>query len=182
MAILKEKYKKEIIPALCQEHHYKNVMQAPQITKIVVNMGVGEALQNPKVLDFACKDLAEISGQKPIITYAKKSIAGFKLRKGNAIGCRVTLRGERMYEFLDRLVSAALPRIRDFRGMSEKSFDGRGNYNFGLSEQVIFPEIDYDKIDKIRGMDIAIVTTSETDGEARSLLVKFGMPFSRSKE
>ena len=182
MAALKEKYKKEIIPALCQEHQYKNIMQAPRISKIVVNIGVGEALQNAKVLDFACKDLGEITGQKPIITHAKKSIAGFKLRKGNAIGCRVTLRGEKMYEFLDRLVGAALPRIRDFKGMSEKSFDGRGNYNFGLSEQVIFPEIDYDKIDKIRGMDISIVTTAKTDEEARSLLSKFGMPFSRKKE
>jgi len=182
MAALKEKYKKEIIPALCQEHQYKNIMQTPQISKIVVNMGVGEALQNAKALDFACKDLAEITGQKPIITHAKKSIAGFKLRKGNAVGCRVTLRGEKMYEFLDRLVGAALPRIRDFRGMSEKSFDGRGNYNFGLTEQVMFPEIEYDKIDKMRGMDIAIVTTAKTDKEARSLLAKFGMPFSRKSE
>ena len=182
MAALKEKYKKEIIHALCQEQQYKNIMQAPQISKIVVNMGVGEALQNAKVLDFACKDMAAITGQKPIITHAKKSIAGFKLRKGNAVGCRVTLRGEKMYEFLDRLVGAALPRIRDFRGMSEKSFDGRGNYNFGLTEQVMFPEIDYDKIDKIRGMDIAIITTAKTDEEARSLLAKFGMPFSGKME
>ena len=182
MAALKEKYKKEIISALCKEQQYKNVMQAPQISKIVVNMGVGEALQNAKVLDSASKDLSQITGQKPIITHAKKSIAGFKLRKGNAIGCRVTLRGEKMYEFLDRLVGAALPRIRDFRGMSGKSFDGRGNYNFGLTEQVMFPEIDFDKIDKIRGMDIAIVTTAKTDEEARSLLAKFGMPFSRKRE
>ncbi|UCG68889.1 MAG: 50S ribosomal protein L5 [Thermoplasmata archaeon] len=179
MAGLKEKYQKEIIPGLCQEFNYKNRMEAPKVTKVIINMGVGEALQNPKVLDFACEDLAQISGQKPMITRAKKSVAGFKLRKGMAIGCCVTLRGSRMYDFLLRLVSVALPRIRDFKGVSDKSFDGRGNYNFGLSEQVIFPEIDYDKIDKIRGMDITIVTSAKTDEEARSLLSKFGMPFSK---
>ena len=178
-ARLKDIYTKEIVPALCQEMGYRNVMAAPKITKVVVNMGVGEAIQNPKVLDFACKDLSKITGQKPVVTRAKKSIAGFKLRQGMAVGCRVTLRGIRMYEFLDRLLNATLPRIRDFKGMSDKSFDGRGNYNFGLLEQVIFPEIDYDKIDKIRGMDITIVTTAQTDKEARVLLIKFGMPFAK---
>jgi large subunit ribosomal protein L5 len=182
MAQLKEKYDKEIKPALCQEFQYKNIMQAPKVTKIIINMGVGEAIQNPKVLDFACENLAQITGQKPVVTRAKKSIAGFKLRKGMAIGCQVTLRGSIMYEFLHRLVSVALPRIRDFKGLPDKSFDGRGNYNFGLTEQVIFPEIEYDKIDKLRGMNISITTTARTDEEARSLLAKFGMPFSKRKE
>ena len=177
MVRLKQKYKEEILPALCQEFEYKNVLQAPKIVKIVINMGVGEAIQNAKALDFACEDLAQIAGQRPMVTRAKKSIAGFKLREGMAIGCRVTLRGTRMYEFLDRLVSVALPRIRDFKGVSEKSFDGQGNYNFGLTEQGIFPEIDYDKIDKARGMNITVVTTAKTDKEARSLLKRFGLPF-----
>jgi len=177
MVRLKQKYQQEILPALCEEFKYKNALQAPKLVKIVINMGVGEAIQNAKALDFACEDLAQISGQRPMITRAKKSIAGFKLREGMAIGCRVTLRGARMYEFLDRLVSVALPRIRDFKGISDKSFDGRGNFNFGLAEQVIFPEIDYDKIDKVRGMNITIVTTAKTDKEARSLLKGFGFPF-----
>jgi len=177
MVRLKEKYIEEILPALCQEFEYKNVLQAPKLVKIVINMGVGEAIQNAKALDFACDDLALIAGQRPMVTRAKKSIAGFKLREGMAIGCRVTLRGTRMYEFLDRLVSVALPRIRDFKGVSDKSFDGQGNYNFGLTEQGIFPEIDYDKIDKARGMNITVVTTAKTDREARSLLRRFGLPF-----
>lgn len=177
MVRLKQKYQEEILPALCQEFEYNNVLQAPRVVKIVINMGVGEAIQNAKALDFACEDLAKITGQKPMITRAKKSIAGFKLREGMAIGCRVTLRGARMYEFLDRLVSVALPRIRDFKGMADKSFDGQGNYNFGLSEQVIFPEIDYDKVDKVRGMNITVVTTAKTDKEAQSLLKRFGLPF-----
>jgi large subunit ribosomal protein L5 len=177
MVRLKQKYNEEILSALCQEFEYKNVLQAPKIVKIAINVGVGEAIQNAKALDFACEDLAQITGQRPMVTRAKKSIAGFKLREGMAIGCRVTLRGTRMYEFLDRLVSVALPRIRDFKGISEKSFDGQGNYNFGLTEQGIFPEIDYDKIDKARGMSITVVTTAKTDKEARSLLKRFGLPF-----
>lgn len=179
---LKEKYLNEIKPTLYKELNYKNIMEIPKISKVIVNMGVGEALQNPKVLDSANNDLTQISGQKPLITRAKKSIAGFKLRKGMAIGCRVTLRGNRMYEFLDRLLNVALPRIRDFKGVSDKSFDGRGNFNFGLKEQVIFPEIDYDKIDKLRGMDVTIVTTAKTDKEAQALLTKFGMPFSKKEK
>ena len=152
-------------------------MQVPKVEKVVINMGVGEAVQNPKVLDGAVEDLTLISGQKPVVTRAKKSIAGFKLREGMPIGCKVTLRGDRMYDFLDKLINIALPRVRDFRGVSPKSFDGRGNYTLGLKEQLIFPEIDYDKVDKVRGMDVVIVTTAETDEEARELLQALGMPF-----
>ena len=177
MARLKEKYFKEILPQLKEEFGYKNNLQAPRLTKIVVNMGVGEAIQNVKALDSAVADLTAISGQKPVITRAKQSIAGFKLRKGMAIGCKVTLRRNRMYDFLDKVMNVALPRIRDFKGISPKAFDGRGNYNLGLKEQVIFPEINYDKIDKIRGMDMCIVTSAKSDEEAKSLLKRLGMPF-----
>lgn len=176
-ARLKERYAEEIAPALMKKFNYRSPMQLPKIEKIVINMGVGEAAQNPKVLDGAVEDLTQITGQKPIITRAKKSIAGFKLREGMPIGCKVTLRGERMYHFLDKLINVALPRVRDFRGVSPKAFDGRGNYSLGLREQLVFPEIQYDKIDKVRGMDIIIVTTAETDEEARELLTQFGMPF-----
>ena len=174
---LKELYNKEILPAMVKEFGYRNPMQAPRVEKVVLNMGVGEATQNAKALDGAIEDLTIISGQKPIIRRAKKSIAGFKLRANMPVGVKVTLRGNRMYEFLDRLMSTALPRIRDFRGFSPRSFDGRGNYSFGVVEQLIFPEIDYDKIDKIRGMDITIVTTAKTDEEGRALLRHFGFPF-----
>ncbi|HZD59955.1 MAG TPA: 50S ribosomal protein L5 [Anaerolineae bacterium] len=174
---LKELYNKEILPAMVKEFGYRNPMQAPRVEKVVLNMGVGEATQNAKALDGAIEDLTIISGQKPIIRMAKKSIAGFKLRANMPVGVKVTLRGNRMYEFLDRLMSTALPRIRDFRGFSPRSFDGRGNYSFGVVEQLIFPEIDYDKIDKIRGMDITIVTTAKTDEEGRALLRHFGFPF-----
>jgi large subunit ribosomal protein L5 len=177
MARLEEKYKSEIAPALKEKFGYKNLMQAPKLEKIVINMGLGEAIQNVKVLDFAIADLMKITGQRPLVTRARKSIANFKLRTGMAIGCKVTLRGRRMYEFLDRLLNVALPRIRDFKGVSPKSFDGRGNYALGLQEQIIFPEIDYDKIDKIRGMDVVIVTTAKDDEEAYDLLRQFGMPF-----
>jgi len=173
----KETYLKEILPAMMKDLGYKNPMQVPKVEKIVLNMGVGEATQNAKALDGAIVDLTIISGQKPIIRKAKKSIAGFKLRENMPVGVKVTLRGDRMYEFLDRLMSTALPRIRDFRGLSPKSFDGRGNYSFGVTEQLIFPEIDYDKIDKIRGMDITIVTTAKTDEEGLALLKRFGFPF-----
>lgn len=176
-ARLKEKYLKEIVPSLMAKFNYKNVMQVPKVEKVVINMGVGEAVANPKVLDHAVEDLTLISGQKPIITRAKKSIAGFKVRAGMPIGVKVTLRGERMYHFLDKLMNVSLPRVRDFRGVSPKAFDGRGNYTLGLKEQLIFPEIDYDKIDKIRGMDVVIVTTANTDEEARELLEQMGMPF-----
>jgi len=179
MARLKERYENEIKPALMKELGYKNPMQVPRLEKIVVNMGVGEAAHNPKALEAAMQDLALITGQKPAITRARKSIAGFKLRKGMTIGCKVTLRRERMYEFLDRLIQLALPRIRDFKGLSPRSFDGHGNYTLGIREQIIFPEIDYDKVDKIRGMDITICTTAKTDDEARALLAHFGMPFRR---
>jgi large subunit ribosomal protein L5 len=174
---IKEKYKDEITPALMKKFEYKSPMQVPKIEKVVINMGVGEAVQNPKALDSAVEDLTLISGQKPVITRAKKSIAGFKLREGMPIGCKVTLRGERMYHFLDKLINVALPRVRDFRGVSPKSFDGRGNYTLGLKEQLVFPEIEYDKVDKVRGMDIIIVTTANTDEEARELLTQMGMPF-----
>jgi large subunit ribosomal protein L5 len=177
MARLKEYYIKEVIPALMREFKYKNPMEIPKIEKIVVNMGLGEAIQNAKILDSAVEELSAIVGQKPVITKAKKSIATFKLRQGMSIGCRVTLRKDRMYEFFDRLVNVALPRVRDFRGISPKSFDGRGNFSLGLEEQIIFPEIDYDKVDKIRGMNISIVTTAKTDDEARFLLRLMGMPF-----
>ena len=177
MARLKDYYKKEIIARLTKDYGYKNVMQVPKITKIVINMGLGEALSNIKILDSASEEIAIISGQRPVITKARRSVANFKLREGNPIGCSVTLRREKMYEFLDRLVNVALPRVRDFRGISPKGFDGRGNYTFGIKEQIIFPEISYDKIDKIKGMNITVVTTAKTDEEARSLLRYLGMPF-----
>jgi large subunit ribosomal protein L5 len=176
---LKEKYQKEITPALMSKFSYNSVMQAPKLDKIVINMGVGDAVSNSKSLDVAVDELAQITGQKPVITKAKKSIAGFRLREGMPIGAKVTLRGERMYQFLDKLVSVSLPRVRDFRGVSKKSFDGRGNYTLGVKEQLIFPEIDYDKVNKVRGMDIVIVTTANTDEEARELLTQFGMPFQK---
>ena len=179
MSRLKEMYKNEIVDAMIKKFGYKNIMEVPKLDKIVVNMGVGEAKDNAKVLDGAVKDLTIISGQKPIITKAKKSVAAFKLRTGMPIGCKVTLRGDRMYEFADRLINIALPRVRDFRGVKANSFDGRGNYTMGIKEQLIFPEIEYDKVDKIRGMDIVFVTTAKTDEEARELLRLFGMPFSK---
>jgi large subunit ribosomal protein L5 len=175
---LQEKYQKEVVPALTEKFGYKNIMQLPKIEKVIINMGVGEAVGNPKALDSAVNDLTIISGQKPLLTRAKKSLAAWKLRQGMPIGCKVTLRGVRMYQFLDKFMNVALPRVRDFRGVSEKAFDGRGNYAVGLKEQLIFPEIDYDKIDKIRGMNIVIVTTAKTDEEARELLKLMGMPFS----
>ncbi len=179
MSRLKEMYSNEIMNAMKEKFGYKNVMQIPKLEKIVINMGVGEARENAKVLDAAVKDLETISGQKAVITRAKKSVANFKLREGMPIGCKVTLRGEKMYEFTDRLVNLALPRVRDFRGVNPNAFDGRGNYALGIKEQLIFPEIEYDKIDKVRGMDIIFVTTAETDEEARELLTLFGMPFSK---
>lgn len=175
---LKEKYTKEVMPAMMEKFGYKNVMQVPKVEKIVINMGVGEAVGNPKVLDSAVADMTLISGQKPILTRAKKSLAAWKLRKGMPIGAKVTLRGDRMYKFLDKFMNVALPRVRDFRGISAKAFDGRGNYSIGLKEQLIFPEIEYDKVDKLRGMNIIIVTTAKTDEEARELLKLMGMPFS----
>ena len=177
MSRLHDFYNDEIKEAMTKKFGYKNVMEIPRIEKIVINMSVGEAKENSKVLEAAVKDLTTISGQKPVITKAKKSIANFKLREGQAIGCKVTLRGERMYEFTDRLVNLALPRVRDFRGVSADSFDGRGNYALGIKEQIIFPEIEYDKVDNVRGMDIIFVTTAKTDEEARELLRLFGMPF-----
>ncbi len=177
MARTKEKYLNEVAPALQKRFGYKNVMQIPRLEKIVVNMGVGDAIQNAKAMDAAVADLATITGQKPVVTKAKKSIANFKLRGGMNIGAKVTLRGERMYDFYDRLVNMALPRVRDFRGISPKSFDGRGNYALGLKEQLIFPEIDYDKVEKVRGMDVIIVTSAKTDEEAKELLKLMGMPF-----
>ena len=177
MARLYELYKQEIVPRMMDKFQYKNVNQVPVIERVVLNIGVGEAVQNPKSLDGAVNDLTVISGQKPVITKAKKSIAGFKLREGMPIGCKVTLRGERMYEFLDRLINLALPRVRDFRGVSPQAFDGRGNFSLGIKEQTIFPEIEYDKMDKIRGLEVAIVTTAKTDEEARELLKNMGMPF-----
>ena len=174
---MKEKYQTEVVPALMERFGYRNIMEVPRFEKIVLNIGVGEATQDPKALEAAVRDLEAISGQKPVITYAKKSVAAFKLRAGMAIGCKVTLRGDRMYEFLDRLISIALPRIRDFRGVSPASFDGRGNYSLGLREQLVFPEIDYDKIDKVMGLMVTIATTAETDEEAYELLKLMGMPF-----
>ena len=174
-----EKYLNEVKPELMKKFNYTSVMQAPKLDKIVINMGVGDAMSNSKALDAAVEDLAQITGQKPIITRAKKSIAAFKLREGVAIGCKVTLRGERMYEFFDKLVSISLPRVRDFRGLSKDSFDGRGNYTLGVKEQLIFPEINYDKVFKIRGMDIVIVTTAKSDNEGRELLTLLGMPFKK---
>jgi len=174
---LKEIYKEEIVPVLFEELALENVMQVPKIEKIVINIGVGDALDNPKALDNAVRDLTKITGQKPVITKAKKSIANFKLREGRAIGTKVTLRGDRMWSFFDRLVNVALPRVRDFRGISPDAFDGRGNYTLGLQEQLIFTEINYDEVDTIRGMEVTIVTTAENDDQARALLSKFGMPF-----
>jgi len=177
LASLKTKYEQEVIPALQKQFNYKNVMMVPRLEKIVVNVGLGEAVQNAKALDAAVGDIAAITAQRPVITRAKKSIAAFKIRTGMPIGCKVTLRGERMWDFLQKLIYVALPRVRDFRGVSPKAFDGRGNYALGLKEQLIFPEIDYDKIDKIRGMDVIIVTTAKTDEEAKALLKALGMPF-----
>lgn len=180
MPRLKERYIKEVVPALQKEFGYQNVMQVPRLVKVVVNVGLGEALQNAKALDAAARDISLITGQKPIITRAKKSIATFRLRAGNPIGVKVTLRGKRMYDFLDRLFNIALPRVRDFRGVSPDSFDGRGSYTLGLREQLVWPEIHYDSIDKVRGMEITIVTTAKTDDEARQLLRLLGMPFRKS--
>ncbi len=180
MSRLKEQYESEIKDALMKKFSYKNVMQVPKLDKIVVNMGVGEAKENAKLLEAAMSDLQTITGQKPIVTKAKNSIANFKIREGMSIGCKVTLRGEKMYEFLDRLVNLALPRVRDFRGVNPNSFDGRGNYALGIKEQIIFPEVEYDKVDKVRGMDVIFVTTAKTDEEARALLTEFNMPFARA--
>lgn len=174
---LKEKYQNEVIKAMMEKFNYNNIMQVPKLEKVVVNVGVGEAIQNSKALDATVSDITTITGQRPVITKAKKSIAAFKLREGMKIGCKVTLRGDRMYHFVDKLFNIALPRVRDFRGVSPKSFDGRGNYSMGIKEQLIFPEIEYDKIDKVRGMDIIFVTTAKTDEEARELLKLMGMPF-----
>lgn len=179
MARLKEFYANEVAPALMKKFSYKSVMQIPKLDKIVINVGAGEAKDNAKVIDAICTDLAAITGQKPMVCRARKSVANFKLREGMAIGAKVTLRGDRMYEFMDRLFNVALPRVRDFRGINANSFDGRGNYNMGLKEQLIFPEIEYDKIDKVRGMDICFVTTATTDEEARELLTLMGAPFAK---
>ena len=174
---LHERYQQEVVPALTKEFNYQNVMQVPRVDKIVLNIGLGEALQNAKSIDAAVGDLTAIAGQKPVVTRAKKSIANFKLRAGQPIGAMVTLRGPRMYEFLDRLISVAMPRIRDFRGVSRRSFDGRGNYSLGMREQIVFPEVDYDQVDKLRGLEISIVTTAQNDAEGYALLKQFGMPF-----
>ncbi|MBQ2963435.1 MAG: 50S ribosomal protein L5 [Clostridia bacterium] len=179
MAQLKEQYKNEIAPALMKKFGYKSVMQIPKLDKVVINVGAGEARDNPKAIDAIISDLSQITGQKPIVCKAKKSVANFKLREGMNIGVKVTLRGERMYEFVERFFNLALPRVRDFRGINPNSFDGRGNYSMGLKEQLVFPEIDYDKIDKVRGMDICFVTTANTDEEARELLTLMGAPFSK---
>ena len=179
MARLKEMYQNEIVEAMIKKFGYKNIMEVPKLDKIVINMGVGEAKDNAKVLDSAVRDLEIITGQKAVLTKAKKSVANFKLREGMAIGCKVTLRGEKMYEFADRLINLALPRVRDFRGVNANAFDGRGNYALGIKEQLIFPEIEYDKVDKVRGMDIILVTTAKTDEEARELLTLFNMPFAK---
>ena len=176
---LKEIYQKEIVDALMKKFEYKNIMQVPKIEKVVINMGVGEAKENVKLLDAAVSDLETITGQKAVVTKAKKSVANFKIREGMPIGCKVTLRGDRMYEFVDRLINLALPRVRDFRGVNPNAFDGRGNYALGIKEQLIFPEIEYDKIDKVRGMDVIFVTTAKTDEEARELLAQFNMPFAK---
>lgn len=179
MPRLKEIYKNKVVPELMKEFGYKNIMQVPKLEKIVINMGLGEAVRDIKVIDSAMKDLSAITGQKPVVTRAKKSIASFKLRAGMPIGCKVTLRGARMYEFLDRLINFAMPRIRDFKGVSDKGFDGKGNYTLGIKEQIIFPEVDYDKVDKIRGMNITINTTANTDEEGKALLKQLGMPFKK---
>ncbi len=180
MARLKDKYASEIIPALKEKFQYENVMEIPKLTKVVINMGLGEAIANPKALDAAVADMKAISGQKPVITNAKKSIAAFKLRAGMPIGCKVTLRGDRMYEFVDRLISVALPRVRDFKGISPTAFDGRGNYSLGLKDQLVFPEIDYDKIDRMRGLEVCFTTTAKTDEEAKELFTLMGMPFAQN--
>lgn len=180
MARLYDTYRNEVVPSLMNQFSYKNTLQAPRVEKVIINIGLGEATQNPKVIDSAVEDLRLITGQKPVVTRAKKSIAGFRLREGVAIGTKVTLRGERMYHFLDKLMNVALPRVRDFRGVSPKAFDGRGNYTLGLREQLIFPEIDYDQVDKVRGMEVVMVTTAKTDEEARALLKELGMPFRKS--
>lgn len=177
MARLRDLYEKEIVPALMEKFNYKNVMEAPKLEKIVINMGVGDAKENPKFLEGAVNDLSVITGQKPVVTKAKRSVSNFKLREGMRIGAKVTLRGDRMYEFADKLLNVALPRVRDFRGVSARSFDGRGNYSLGIREQLIFPEINYDQIEKVRGMDIVFVTTAKTDEEAREFLRLLGMPF-----
>jgi large subunit ribosomal protein L5 len=182
MSRLKERYRKEAVPELVKRHRYQNVMQVPRLEKMVISVGLGEAIQNAKALEAAESDLATISGQHPVTTRAKKSVAAFRLRAGMPIGLKVTLRGERMYDFLDKLVNAALPRQREFQGVSPHSFDGRGNYTLGLKEQIIFPEVDYDKIDKIRGLEVTIITTAKTDEEARHLLELLGMPFTRGQE
>ena len=179
MSRMQDKYNKEVAPALMEKFSYKSTMQIPKLDKIVINIGMGEAKDNPKAIEAACGDLAAITGQKPIITKAKKSVANFKLREGMNIGCKVTLRADKMYEFLDRFFNVALPRVRDFRGVSNNSFDGRGNYTLGVKEQLIFPEIDFDKVNKLRGMDIVFVTTAKTDEEARELLRFLGMPFAQ---
>ena len=179
MSRLKTLYNDEIVDAMIKKFGYKNIMEVPKLDKIVVNMGVGEAKENAKLLESAAKDLEIITGQKPVLTKSKKSVANFKIREGLAIGCKVTLRGERMYEFMDRLVNLALPRVRDFRGVNPNAFDGRGNYALGIKEQLIFPEIEYDKVDKVRGMDVIVVTTAKTDEEARELLRLFNMPFAK---
>jgi len=179
MARLKDIYEKEVVAKMTQEFSYRNRMQVPRIHKVVVNMGLGEALQNPKILESAVKEMTAITGQKPVVTKARMSIANFKLREGMSIGCMVTLRKDRMYEFLDRLFNIAIPRIRDFKGMSKKSFDGKGNFSLGIKEQIIFPEIDYDKIEKIKGLNICIVTSARTDEEGRALLQYMGMPYRR---
>ena len=176
---LKEKYKQEVVPALQKEFNYKNPMQVPSVHKVIVNIGLGEAIQNARAIDAAVSDLSVITGQRPVITRAKRSVATFKLREGMQIGCMVTLRGERMYYFLDKLMNVALPRLRDFQGVSPEAFDGRGNYTLGLREQLVFPEIDYDKVDKVRGMEVSIVTTARTDEEGRRLLRLLGMPFKK---
>ena len=176
---LKEKYLNEVVPSLQEKYNYKSIMAVPKLEKIVINIGVGDATQNSKLIEAAVADLTKISGQKPVVTRAKKSIAGFKVREGQAIGCKVTLRGENMYNFMDKLISISLPRVRDFRGVSKNSFDGRGNYTLGIKEQLIFPEINYDKVQKVRGMDITVVTTANTDEEAYALLKELGMPFNK---
>ena len=177
MSVLREQYKKEVVPALMKKFGYKSVMQVPELNKVVINIGLGDTRENPKALESAIKELTQISGQKPIITKAKKSIAAFKLREGAEIGCKVTLRSDKMYDFVYKLFNVALPRVRDFRGISADSFDGRGNFSMGIKEQLIFPEIEYDKVDKLRGMDIVFVTTAEADEEAKELLKLLGMPF-----
>ena len=179
MSRLKEQYQNEIIDAMIKKFGYKNIMEVPKLDKVVINMGVGEAKDNAKVLELAAKDMETISGQKAVLTKAKNSVANFKLREGMPIGCKVTLRGEKMYEFADRLINGGLPRVRDFRGVNPNAFDGRGNYALGIKEQIIFPEIEYDKVDKVRGMDIIFVTTAKTDEEARELLAQFNMPFAK---